>query len=80
MQQDQKSKAHLRELKWFIDQFEEYQTEQHSVLKSIPLIGPFLQECCTKEVEDDDGVVEVPFCLYHMDQLGHHKPTVRDPA
>ena len=53
--------------KWFIDQLEEYQEEQHSVLNSIPFIGPFLQQCFIKE-EDEDGLVEVPFCLYQIDQ------------
>ena len=72
MQKDETSKAHLRELKWFIDQLEEYQEEQHSVLKSIPLVGTFLQQCFNKEEEAVD-VIQAPAFLIQMDPHEENK-------
>jgi hypothetical protein len=53
LQKDPKSRAHLMELKWFIDQLAEMEQEQHSILNSIPIVGSFLAACCTKQDDEE---------------------------
>eukprot|EP01047_Picozoa_sp_COSAG01_P062173 COSAG01_NODE_7868_length_3016_cov_4.815221_1_plen_705_part_00 len=54
LQKDPRSRAHLMELKWFIDQLAEMEAEQHSVLKSVPIIGTFLATLCCSKQEDGE--------------------------